>query len=188
MTARTQRRLELGRWHATDALRLVILASIPLGWLVAGPPSAAAVLLVLGGSMLTRIAPISSAVDVTTQLVLLASAWCATLGLYDSVPWLDLVAHVASGAVLALLARALLLQARLLPGAGGRRAAVARMLHVVTAVAMLGLLWECGEWAGHTFISSAIRVGYEDTLSDLVADVLGALVAAMAVEAAGRRR
>ncbi|MGY3129255.1 hypothetical protein ACVWW9_002784 [Agrococcus sp. UYP33] len=180
--------LELGRWHATDALRLVILASIPLAWLIAGPPSAAAMLLVLGGSMLTRIAPVSSAVDVTTQAVLLAAAWCATLGLYETVPALDLVAHVASGAVLALLARALLLQAGLLPGGDGGRAAAARMLHVVSGVALLGLLWELGEWAGNTFITTAIRVGYADTLSDLVADVVGAIVAVVVIELARRRR
>lgn len=180
--------LEQGRWRATDAMRLVILVSVPLAWVAAGFPSAAAVFLVLGGSMLTRLAPISSTVDLVTQAVLLAAAWCATLGLYESVTGLDLVAHLASGAVLALLARALLLQARLLPADGAVRSAGARAVHVVSAVALLGLLWELGEWAGNAWITPAIHVGYEDTLSDLVADVAGAVLAVAAVELAGRRR
>jgi hypothetical protein len=38
-------------------------------------------------------------------------------------------------------------------------------------------LWEVGEWVGHTYLDERIQVGYNDTMGDLVADGLGALVA-----------
>lgn len=174
------------RWRATDAVRVAIAVSVPLAWWAAGWPSAAAMLLTLGGAMALRFAHLPAAVDALGQLVLLGSAWAAATGAYEAVPGLDLVAHLASGAVLALLVRDLLLQARLLPTGTGR-GAVARVLHTTTAVTALGLLWELGEWAGHALVTEDIRVGYEDTLTDLAADALGALVAALAAERATRR-
>ena len=100
---------------------------------------------------------------------------------------LDVAAHLASGAVLALLVRRLLLRLDLLPSQGGRRAAVSRVLHTVNAVVLLGLLWELGEWAGNAWFSPEIGVGYEDTLVDLAADGLGALAAALLAERSSAR-
>ncbi|MCR8670908.1 hypothetical protein [Agrococcus sp. HG114] len=174
-----------GRWLPTDALRIAVAASVPGAWAVAGGPAAAAMLLALGGTMALRFARMSTAADAVSQVVLAAAAWFAALGAYQLVPGLDLAAHLATGAVLALLARTLLLRAHLVPG--GADGAAARVLHVTTAVATLGLLWELGEWAGHALIAPGIGVGYEDTLTDLVADAAGGLIAALASEASARR-
>lgn len=173
------------RWLATDWLRVAIAVSVPAAYLVAGGPAAAAMLLALGGTMALRFARMSVPADVVGQIVLGASAWFAAIGAYQVVPGLDLAAHLASGAVLALLTRTILLRTGLLPAEPGGRAA--RVLHVTTAVAMLGLLWELGEWAGHALITPDIGVGYEDTLTDLVADAIGALITVLAVEAGERR-
>ena len=35
--------------------------------------------------------------------------------------------------------------------------------------AALAVLWEIGEWAGHTFLDPSIHVGYQDTVGDLAA-------------------
>ncbi|MGM1030583.1 MAG: hypothetical protein ACQEWM_12055 [Actinomycetota bacterium] len=171
-----------GHWLPGDAVRVVVAASVPLAGVVAGGPSAAAMLLTLGGAMALRFVRVPTVLDIVGQLVLLASAWFAVTGAYQVVPGLDIAAHLGSGAVLALLVRRLLLRLGLLPGDGGRRAAVARVLHTTNAVVLLGLLWELGEWAGHAWLSPEIGVGYEDTLVDLAADALGALVAALLVE------
>lgn len=171
-----------GRWLPGDALRVVAAGSVPLAGAVAGGPSAAALLLTLGGAMALRFVRVPTALDIVGQLVLLAAAWLAVTGVYELVAELDTVAHVGSGAVLALLARTLLLRLGLLPRDPGRRAAVARALHTVTAVVLLGLLWELGEWAGYAWFSPDIGVGYEDTLIDLAADGAGAIAAALLAE------
>lgn len=171
-----------------DVLRVALAVSVPLASAVAGGPAAAAMLLALGGAMALRFARMPTATDVIGQVVLLAGAWFAALGTFEVVPGLDTLSHFASGAVLALLSRQLLLQLRLLPEADGARAAAARVLHTSTAVLLLGFVWELGEWAGNALITSDIRVGYEDTMLDLAADLAGAIVAAVAVELAARRR
>ncbi len=176
-----------GRWLPADAIRLAAAASVPLAGAVAGGPSAAAMLLTLGGTMALRFIRAGAVLDVVGQLVLLAAAWLAVTGAYQVVPGLDTAAHLGSGAVLGLLARTLLLRAGLLPAEPGRRAAAARVLHTVTAVVLLGLLWELGEWAGNAWFSPEIGVGYEDTLLDLAADGAGALVAALLAERAASR-
>jgi hypothetical protein len=175
------------RWLPTDWLRVAIAVSVPAVYLVAGGPAAAAMLLALGGTMGLRFARVGVPADVVGQVVLGGSAWCAAIGAYQVVPGLDLASHLASGAVLALLTRTILVRAGLLPAEPGGRAA--RVLHVTTAVATLGLLWELGEWAGHALITPDIGVGYEDTLTDLIADAAGALIAVLAAEAGeGRER
>jgi hypothetical protein len=176
-----------GRWLPGDALRLAAAASVPLAGAVAGGPSAAAMLLTLGGAMALRFVRAPTALDAAGQLVLLGSAWLAVTGAYQLVPGLDTTAHLGTGAVLALLARTVLLRLGLLPVVPSRRAAAARALHTVSAVVLLGLLWELGEWAGHAWFSPEIGVGYEDTLVDLAADGAGALLAALLAERAAVR-
>lgn len=175
-------------WRVSDAVRLLILASLPLAWLVESPVSAAIMLLVLGGAVATRLMQVPDGVDAASQAVLLAAAWFATLNAYEAVSWLDLATHFASGAVLALLARAMLLRADMLPHGPSRHETAARMLHSVSAVALLGLLWELAEWAGYMWVSSEITVGYQDTITDLIADLLGAILAVVTAELVERRR
>lgn len=176
-----------GRWLPGDAVRVVVAVSVPIAGVVAGGPSAAAMLLTLGGAMALRFVRVATPLDIVGQLVLLASAWFAVTGAYQVVPGLDVAAHLGSGAVLALLVQRLLLRLDLLPSEPGGRAAVARALHTLTAVVLLGVLWELGEWAGHAWFSPEIGVGYEDTLVDLAADGVGALGAVLLAERARTR-
>lgn len=176
-----------GRWLPADALRFATAASVPIALEVAGGPAAAAMLLTLGGAMALRFARMPVGTDVLGQAVLLGSAWAAATGAFELVPGLDKAAHLACGAVLGLLLRRVLLRAGLLPVGGGTRAAIARVLHSAAGVLVLGLLWELGEWAGNAWLTDEIRVGYEDTLGDLVADLAGALFACALAERAGRR-
>lgn len=52
----------------------------------------------------------------------------------------------------------------------------------------LAVLWELGEWIGHTWIDERIQVGYDDTVGDLTAGAAGAVVAAVLLAAYGVRR
>lgn len=48
---------------------------------------------------------------------------------------------------------------------------------LVSAVGTLGVLWEVAEWIGHRWITAEIGVGYEDTVTDLAANLIGAAAA-----------
>ena len=47
----------------------------------------------------------------------------------------------------------------------------------MSAVGTLGVLWEVAEWIGHRWITAEIGVGYEDTVTDLAANLIGAAAA-----------
>lgn len=60
-------------------------------------------------------------------------------------------------------------------------------LALASAALALGVVWEMAEWWGHHQVSEEIGVGYDDTLGDLTADAVGALVGAGATARAARR-
>lgn len=135
--------------------------------------------LVMLGLVLPRVLGTPPGVDLATGVTLLAAGWIAVLGLFEVVGPLDLVMHWAANGLLALVAYTLLLRFDVVPPLGASSPARARtgVVVITTAVGItLGLLWEVGEWAGHTFLDDSINVGYTDTLSDLVAGGLGSLL------------
>ncbi|WP_029210760.1 MULTISPECIES: hypothetical protein [Arsenicicoccus] len=160
-----------GRWRWGDLLRLVAAVTVPLAWTLHGGPAAAAMFLVLGGAMALRFVDADTPTDLVAQVVLLASGWWAAAGTYDQVRGLDLVAHAGCGAVIALLL--LHLPTR------RPRPALGTVMSTTLAVLLLGVIWELGEWAGHLWVDPAIHVTYADSLTDLVADGVGGLVAAL---------
>lgn len=169
-----------------DLLRLVGLALVPLGGVVAGWPSAAVMFLVFGTQWLLRWLVGGRVLDWTGQTVLLAAGWCSVTGLYHRVKHLDLLMHAASSAVIAGLA-AVAVRAWLRRRGSSAGAAV-RLLGptlcwagLVCAAGTLGVLWEVAEWVGHRWVTEEIGVGYEDTVADLTANLAGAAGAAAAV-------
>ena len=166
------------RWWPTDGLRVVAALSVPLAWWVAGLPSAACLFLVLGAAMLLRALVLPVATDAACQLVFLAVAWAAVTGLYQRVGWLDLPAHGVGTAAAAVLVWRLVVVSS--PGERGMPV-VALLWHLLGLAAFLSLLWEVGEWAGHTYLSRAIGVGYDDTIGDLVVGTFGGALLALPI-------
>ena len=168
---------------AADAVRVVGVLSF-LGAAGTGKGVAAALFaLVLLGLTLLRLLT-RPWVDVATGAMLVAAAWASLLDLYVRVPWLDLPVHVlATGLGAAALFEALVSLGVLTAATATypRRARLGAAIVVVALGLALGVLWELGEWYGHTQVDSAIQVGYDDTLGDLVAGGAGALVAAVGV-------
>ncbi|MCB7137464.1 hypothetical protein [Cellulosimicrobium marinum] len=163
-----------------DAVRAAALLSLVVAALVLGGVAGALFLLVLGGVTLTRGLDLPPALDVAYGTSLLAAGWAAQLGWYDAVPGLDLVAHVVCTGLIAAVAHLALVRWRLLPPAPAEPSARARAGLAVTTTALgalVAVLWEVGEWAGHTFLDDGIGVGYTDTVLDLAAGVAGALLA-----------
>jgi hypothetical protein len=117
---------------------------------------------------------------------LLVTATCFTdvlgnrMDLYDTVVWFDDWMHFVNTG---LLAAALLLLTM------DRRASRARMVERALAFgATAAIAWELAEYAAFISSSSEKRFAYADTLGDLFLGTLGAVVAALAVHAALRRR
>ncbi|MCV9993488.1 hypothetical protein OIU93_04145 [Paeniglutamicibacter sp. ZC-3] len=164
--------------HLGDALRLVVLLAIPAAWIISGPLSALTMLLVSGGTWALRYYSSSRSEDLAGQIVLLLGGAFSVLGTYKVVEWLDLVVHLLMLAVLTKTLANMLVHHAMLPDASNRRQATGFLVAVTGLGVLLALLWEIGEWAGHTFINPEVGVGYEDTLGDLVAGSLGSLMAA----------
>ncbi|MET0872866.1 MAG: hypothetical protein ABWX89_11090 [Paeniglutamicibacter terrestris] len=164
--------------HLGDALRLVALLAIPAAWIVSGPLSALTMLLVSGGTWALRYYSRTRREDLAGQIVLLLGGAFSVLGTYKVVEWLDLVVHLLMLAVLTKTLANMLVHHAMLPDASTRRQAAGILVAVTGLGVLLAVLWEIGEWAGHTFINPDVGVGYEDTLGDLVAGTLGSLIAA----------
>src|SRR3954452_8207081 len=174
----------LGMWVrlCADAVRLAGLAS--LGWAVAAGEwvDAALFSLVLLGLVLPRIAGTRPLVDLVDGLVVLFAAWAAVLDLYIAYPWLDVVVHALACGLVATLACRMLAAWEVLPAPGAtapRRAGVGLILVTAALGTALGVLWEIGEWYGHTFLDHRIQVGYGDTLGDLASDAVGSVAAGL---------
>lgn len=167
------------RWWPTDWLRVVTAICVPLAWWVAGLPSGAVLFLVLGGAMLIRLLRLPTGLDIACQLVFLGAAWAAVLGTYQQVGWLDLPVHAIGTATAVFLAWRLV---TLLDPAYRDRPApapLALLWPLLGLAALLSVLWEIGEWAGHTYLSEEIGVGYDDTIGDLTLGTLGGALLAL---------
>jgi hypothetical protein len=172
-----------------DLVRVAGLAS--LGWAVVGAEwvDAALFSLVLLGLVLPRLLSARPPLDLVYGAVLLFAAWSAVLDLYVAYDWLDVVVHAATCGLTAWLASRLLAACEAVPRPGPESSRAARAGAVLTTTALgttLGLLWELGEWFGHTYLDRRIQVGYNDTIGDLTADALGALAAGLVVLRATR--
>ncbi|WP_341393289.1 hypothetical protein [Arthrobacter sp. G119Y2] len=176
-----------------DAVRLLCVFSLAAAVLWYGPVDVALFLLVLMGILISRCLDISRVFDGIYGLTLLAAAWSSVLNLYARVSWWDLPVHFAATGVIAAMTYLLLARLGAVPAPApspvpGR--SLALRIAVPVLVLALGLavsvLWELGEWWGNAFVDGSINVGYQDTMGDLAAGGLGALLAGLALGKASR--
>lgn len=181
------RRPRGAEWLA-DAVRVLVVAGVPtaaIGW---GPVDLAIAMLALLGAVVARALGLRPAVDVAVSLSSSLAAWSSTLGWYTGAPGWDKVVHVL---LVGLLAVVLCVVASDLGVLHDVRSLPVPAQVVVGGVAGLAIggVWEMGEWVGHTFVDATIFVGYDDTIGDLLADLVGGLAAGAALRwAAGDRR
>ncbi len=179
-----------------DVLRAVAALSLITLALLGEPISAALFLLVLGGTVVPRAVGASPVLDIVTGTSLVVAGWASHLDWYSAVPWLDLALHAVCTGVLAAVAELVLRRSVRVRGAAregdaaddlaGARTRVETVLLVGGLGSVLAILWEVGEWAGHTFLDESIGVGYTDTVSDLVTGLAGSLVAGVLVARGAR--
>lgn len=130
--------------------------------------------LVLLGITVPRVTQLPGALQTATGVTILVGAWAATLDWYVSIWWLDLLIHSVLNGLLAVIGVLVMRRLGLLPQPVHPAATVI----IVTALgALLGVLWEVGEWVGYVFITDAIGVGYDDTIGDLAWATAGSVIA-----------
>ncbi|MCQ1999561.1 hypothetical protein [Arthrobacter zhaoxinii] len=181
-----------GKEYLADAVRVLGVLSAAAALVLLGPVETALFLLVLLGLLVSRALAVFPGFDTVYGLVLLTAAWSSVADLYARIPWWDLAVHCAATGVLAVIAYFLLVQFGAVP-AVQRPHRASRSLPVVVPLLVLALglgmsvLWEIGEWWGHTYVDARINVGYADTMTDLVAAGLGSLAAGLCLGFAVRR-
>lgn len=167
-----------GALLVADAVRVLGLMSIVAVLLWWSPVDVAVFALSMIGLVLPRFLGARPALDAGFGASLLVAAWLSVLGVYVSTPVVDLPVHFVVNGLAAAVAYLLLARAGVLPET--LRVARPRLgVAVITAALGVvgGVLWEFGEWAGHTFVDSTILVGYTDTLGDLAIGALGSIAA-----------
>lgn len=164
-----------------DAMRVLGLLSgvvALIGW---SAVDAAVFGLVLLGLVLPRFLGARPALDAAFALTLLVAGWSAVTDLYLVVRWWDLPVHFALNGLLAAVAYLLLIRLGYVPDPNAQRVPLAATVVLTVALGLAaGVLWEIGEWAGHTFIDETIFVGYTDSIGDLAIGGAGALAAGLA--------
>lgn len=159
-------------WIA-DALRVLGLLSGVVTAIVFSPVDAAMFALALFGLVLPRMLGMRAGFDIAFGLAVLVAAWSSVFELYVSVRWWDLPVHFVLNGLAAVLGVAVLQRFGILP----ELPRVALAVVTLTLGVSVGVLWEWGEWAGHTYLDPTIYVGYRDTLGDLAVGAAGSVLA-----------
>lgn len=162
-----------------DVVRALGLVSTAVAAVALGLTNFAMFALILFGLSLARAMRLRPALDVAFCASLLVAGWSSTLDLYTTVPGWDLLVHFVANGVIAAVAYILYATATAAGRAMARDGITGGNAVLLTTSFGLALaaIWEMAEWAGHTFIDSTIFVDYVDTIGDMVAGGLGAVLA-----------
>lgn len=190
MTRDAEPALQRAALVLADSVRVLGALSVLVAVIWRGPVELSLFLLVLLGLVVPRVFGAPALLDLALGVTLLAAGWFAVLDAFAAVGPLDLVVHCAANGLLAVTAYLLLVRLGAVPdpaGPGPVHHGFGTVVVVTALGVLLGLLWELGEWAGHTYVDPGINVGYEDTLGDLAAGGIGSLVAGILVVRAAAR-
>ncbi|MDO5662964.1 MAG: hypothetical protein Q4G40_09730 [Brachybacterium sp.] len=109
--------------------------------------------------------------EIATSVTCLIAAISSYLFLYERIPWWDKPVHFALTGLLAVLG-AWVLERWVL----GRTRLRART--IVIAGVLLAVVWEVMEWWGHHYVDPRVYIPLYDTVTDILAGVLGTIAAA----------
>jgi len=176
------RRPRGGAELTADALRVLGVISIAIGGIHWGFVEVAVFALTLLGMLVPRFLGLRPGFDIAVGGTLLVAAWSGVFELYTSIDWLDIVIHFAANGLLAALFFVVAARTGVVPDVTAGTPSLLRSALLTTVLGLAaGVLWEMGEWAGHTFIDSAIFVSYTDTIGDLAVGGFGSLLAGLCI-------
>ena len=141
----------------------------------------AVALLVLGGVTLARVLFLPATLQAMLGASLIAAGWASAVGLYETVPWVDVPAHLFVNGLIAAALGIVLLRCGFLADPATRAGRGGIALTTASVGVALGVLWEIAEWAGFTYIDDSVYVYYGDTIGDLTAGGVGSAVAGVLV-------
>lgn len=167
---------------ASDTFRALAVLGLVPAFVDHGGVGFMVMFLVVGGCMLPRALASPLWFDGLFCATLLLAVWAALLDWYVTVPGLDLAVHALTTGLVGALAWQVIDRAGLLVDhVHVTRARRAAFLVTVMAATTLAVLWEVGEWLGHTYLDRRIQVGQTDTVTDLLAGIVGAALAGLLV-------
>lgn len=159
-------------WLA-DIVRAAAIITVIVSAFTLPGTDTAVLSMALPAVMLSRMIGLRSGLDLVTCVTVFVAAGSNVLELYRAWTGWDLVVHLACTGVLAAVAVILLQDAGVVPATGRRRTPI--VLATVAGLA-LSAVWEMVEWFGYRFITDAIFVTYDDTIGDMMAGGVGALI------------
>ncbi|MFF0910415.1 hypothetical protein ACFWZW_06975 [Microbacterium enclense] len=159
-------------WLA-DIVRAAAIITVIVSVFTLPGTDTAVLSMALPAVMLSRMIGLRSGLDLVTCVTVFVAAGSNVLELYRAWTGWDLIVHLACTGVLAAVALILLQDSGVVPATGRRRTPIA--LATLSGLA-LSAVWEMVEWFGYRFITDAIFVTYDDTIGDMMAGGLGALV------------
>ena len=160
-------------WIA-DAVRAIAIVGVLVAAFALPATDTAVLSMTLPAVMLSRMLGLRSGLDLAVCLTVIVAAGSNVIDLYRAWTGWDLLVHAVCTGVLAAVALVVLDDTRVIVPTGARRTPI---VVATTAGLALSAVWEMVEWFGYRFITDSIFVTYDDTIGDMVAGGLGALVA-----------
>lgn len=164
--------------YAADAVRVLGVLSVVVAAIWWQPTDAGVVAFALPALVLPRFVGMRAGADLACQIIVLIAAWSNVFDLYRTVAGWDLAVHFAGTGALVVVTYLLLARARIVLAPDDPAFTMRGAIVLSTVIGLaLSAVWEMVEWAGWRFISSEIHVSYEDTIGDMSAGALGAVIA-----------
>lgn len=169
---------ETGPQRIADALRVLGVFSVVLALLFHDITDAAIVAFALPGLMFPRFLGMRAWGDITVSATLLVAAWSNVIDLYRTLPWWDIPVHFVLAGALAVVTYLFLARRGIVRSPEDRDFTTTAAIVLTTALGLaLGALWEMVEWFGYAYLTDDIYVTYGDTIGDMAAGGVGALLA-----------
>lgn len=160
-----------------DGIRLLGVLSVVVVLVTSGLTDAAIVAFCLPGLMWPRFLGLRAWADVWVCLVLLVAAFSNVADLYRTLGWWDIPVHAVVAGTVALLSYLLLARWEVVPAPSSARFSTVGAVVLTTVLGLaLGAVWEMVEWFGYAVITDEIHVTYDDTIGDMAAGGVGALL------------
>jgi hypothetical protein len=178
------RTLVMGDWSPVvrdpiDLLRGAFVAGAAV-FLLAGEPSAAVNLAVPGAAAIAvRFVNLPRVYDLCFVLAMAVAGWGEALRLYDLFGWFDVAVHASVPLLGAPVIYILLARLEVVPDPRDDtgRPHHAGIFVVTVAIGMaIGAWWEIIEWFSDTVLGSNLSPTKQDTIGDLGADTVGAVL------------